>query len=99
MYDLKYKCLRCGQCCFEIKDSPEIKRIPLYPEEVDKLIKIAEKKLIQEFKVIEDLVFPDSKNKKILVITYRIFLDNTKSHCPFYLQEKGCLWILSLYLY
>ena len=26
--------------------------------------------------MIEDLVFPDEKNKKILIVTYRILLDN-----------------------
>ncbi len=42
------------------------------------------------FKVIEDLVFPDIKNEKILILTYRIRLDNEKQGCPFYNDAKGC---------
>ena len=75
MKNLKYKCMKCGTCCFEVHGSSGKKRIPLYPEEVSKLIKLAKKYDVQ-FNVIEDLVFPDILNQKILVLTYRFILDN-----------------------
>lgn len=88
---LKYRCMKCGICCYEVEEN-ELgyrKRIPLYPEEVDELIDLAKKYEI-EFKVIEDLVFPDIINKNILVLTFKICLDNPKACCPFYDQEEGC---------
>ncbi len=93
MVDLKYRCMKCGTCCYEIpeksEDYPIYKRIPLYPEEVDRLVEIAKKRGVL-FQVIEDLVFPDKLNQKILVVTYRIKLDNENHNCPFYQPEKGC---------
>ncbi|MFX1337582.1 MAG: YkgJ family cysteine cluster protein [Promethearchaeota archaeon] len=89
MTKLKYKCMKCGTCCFEIPGSPGTKRIPLYPEEVDELIKIAKNNNLN-FKVIEDLVFPDIINRKILVLTYRIIIDNENQCCPFYKNSIGC---------
>jgi len=65
------------------------KRIPLYPDEVDKMIAIAKERDV-EFKIIEDLVFPDIKNEKILILTYRIKLDNETQGCPFYNEINGC---------
>jgi Fe-S-cluster containining protein len=53
------------------------------------LIEIAKKKGIA-FKIIEDLVFPDILNKKILVVTYKIRLDNETQGCPFYDKKNGC---------
>ena len=88
MTNLKYKCIKCGVCCFEIPGAYQ-KRIPLYPEEVEKLIEIA-KERGTKFQVIEDLVFPDILNKNILVITYKIKLDNENKCCPFYETDKGC---------
>lgn len=87
----KYICQKCGTCCHEVegKELGYIKRIPLYPEEVDRLINIAKEREIT-FSVIEDLVFPDIDNKKIYVVTYRILLDNENQCCPFYNNDKGC---------
>ncbi len=90
---LNYKCLKCGNCCYDVPrtvDIPAYKRIPLYPEEAEVLIEIAKKNGI-DFKVIEDLVFLDKKNKKILVVTYRIRLDNENKCCPFYNSKIGCM--------
>jgi Fe-S-cluster containining protein len=84
--ELHYNCWKCGTCCHEIEYK---KRIPLYPEEADELIEIAKKRGVP-FKVIEDLVFPDVLNKKILIVTYKIRLDNETHGCPFYNKEKGC---------
>ena len=77
-----------GICCHEIPGD-YVKRIPIYPEEADKLIEIAKEREI-EFKIIEDLIFPDTKNNKILVLTYRIRLDNDSKGCPFYDKNNGC---------
>ena len=43
-------------------ESPGLKRIPLYPEEVNNLIEVAKTRKI-DFKVLEDLVFPDILNE------------------------------------
>ncbi len=85
---LKYKCRLCGICCHEVPGD-YIKRIPIYPDEADMLIEIAKERGI-EFKIIEDLVFPDIKNEKILIVTYRIRLDNENQGCPFYNSYHGC---------
>ena len=61
----------------------------MYPDEADVLIEIAKKRGVA-FKVIEDLVFPDVLNKKILVVTYKIRLDNETHGCPFYNIKEGC---------
>lgn len=79
--------MKCGICCFEI-EGPETKRIPLYPEEVNRLIEKAKEKNLN-FNVIEDLVFPDILNHKIIVLTYKIIL-SSNGHCPFYDKNKGC---------
>jgi len=93
--ELKYKCRKCGMCCYEIPESPGAKRIPLYPEEVDRLIEIVKRresknKKSSKFRVVEDLIFPDALNKKILVITYKILFENPESSCPFYDVNLGC---------
>lgn len=88
MNKLKYKCMKCGVCCFELHGEYS-KRIPLYPNEVNSLIKIANQRDI-EFKVIEDLVFPDILNKKIIVLTYKIKFDRENQSCPFYSNNEGC---------
>ena len=86
MTELNYTCQKCGTCCHEIEFK---KRIPLYPDEADILIEIAKKRGIA-FKIVEDLVFPDILNKKILVVTYKIRLDNETHGCPFYNAKEGC---------
>ena len=88
MTSLEYKCMMCGTCCHEIPED-YVKRIPIYPEEADNLIEVAKERQV-EFKIIEDLIFPDMKNKKILVLTYRIRLDNETQGCPFYNKNIGC---------
>jgi len=85
---LAYKCRMCGTCCHEVPGE-FVKRIPIYPDEADTLIEIAKQRRI-EFKIIEDLVFPDIKNKQILILTYRIVLDNENKGCPYYIEPQGC---------
>jgi Fe-S-cluster containining protein len=89
---VSFNCLKCGRCCHEIPgtlDDQSYKRIPLYPEEADRLEDLAKKRDIK-LRIIEDLVFPDIKNKKILVLTWRIMLDNAEQVCPFYQADTGC---------
>jgi Fe-S-cluster containining protein len=99
---LHFQCLRCGKCCHEVPkedldeeeraktdDSKSYKRIPVFADEADRLEKLAQERNVP-LRLIEDLVFPDTKNKKILVLTYRILLDNPKKVCPFYEENKGC---------
>jgi len=91
--------MKCGICCHKIQlSSPSPsdanatsyqRRIPLYPDEAETLIKKAKERDIP-FLVIEDLIFPDIMNKKILVVSYRIRLDNESQGCPFYSSEIGC---------
>ncbi len=88
MIDLVYKCKLCGTCCHEVPGD-YVKRIPIYPDEADKMIDIAKERGVN-FKIIEDLVFPDINNENILVLTYRIRLDNETQGCPFYAKSKGC---------
>ena len=78
----------CGTCCYEIPGD-SVKRIPIYPEEADALIEVAKNRGIN-FRIIEDLVFPDKRNQKIIVLTYRIRLDNESKCCPFYEKTNGC---------
>lgn len=89
---LEFQCLKCGRCCHEIPDidgENSYKRIPLYPEEADRLVQIAKQRNV-DFRIKEDLVFPDVKNQKILVLTWRILLDNKNKVCPFYSSDVGC---------
>lgn len=88
---LEFKCLKCGRCCHEIPESEEkaYKRIPLYPEEADKLEALAKERNF-DLHLIEDLVFPDILNKKIIVLTWRILLDDHGGCCPFYSETQGC---------
>jgi Fe-S-cluster containining protein len=88
MKALTYRCKMCGTCCHEVPGD-SVKRIPLYPEEADALIEIAKIRGVN-FRIIEDLVFPDELNQKIMVITYRIRLDNDLNCCSFYEKNKGC---------
>ncbi|MFX0027899.1 MAG: YkgJ family cysteine cluster protein [Candidatus Hermodarchaeota archaeon] len=88
MTNLEYKCQLCGTCCHEVPGD-FVKRIPIYPDEADRLIEIAKERGI-DFKIIEDLVFPDIINENILVLTYRIRLDNESQGCPFYSKLSGC---------
>ncbi|GAH49798.1 unnamed protein product, partial [marine sediment metagenome] len=61
----------------------------MYPEEANILIEIAKKRGIA-LKIIEDLVFPDILNKKILIVTYKILFDKKINGCPFYDNNYGC---------
>ncbi|MFX1325312.1 MAG: YkgJ family cysteine cluster protein, partial [Promethearchaeota archaeon] len=85
---MEYKCWMCGICCHEVPGD-YVKRIPLYPDEADVLIEIAKNRQV-DFLIVEDLVFPDTKNERILVLTYRIRLDNETQGCPFYSKTEGC---------
>jgi Fe-S-cluster containining protein len=71
-------------------DMGDMKRIPIFVDEISLLEEYALKNEI-EIKFLEDVIFPDIKNEKILVITYKIVLDGNQKSCPVYNGEKGCL--------
>ncbi len=82
----------CGKCCHEVpfvEGECSYKRIPLYPEEANRLEHIAKERGI-ELHLIEDLVFPDELNHKIILVTWRIILDNEEKVCPFHQKGVGC---------
>ena len=91
--ELKFHCLKCGNCCHEYNfedKTGDLKRIPIF---VDELSLLEEFALINKIKIkfLEDVIFPDIKNEKILVITYKIVLDGNDKSCPFYNEKLGCL--------
>jgi Fe-S-cluster containining protein len=93
MEDFAFECVQCGSCCREDReygDQYGYKRIPLYPEEAVRLERLAEDNEI-ELHLIEDIVFPDTKNSRIQVLTYRILLDNDEKRCPFLKNGKDCI--------
>ena len=92
MQEFAFECAQCGKCCREDREYSEqygYKRIPLYPEEAIRLEHIADENGI-ELHLIEDIVFPDIKNSKIQVLTYRILLDNDEKTCPFLNSSREC---------
>nr|MDO8083688.1 YkgJ family cysteine cluster protein [Candidatus Sigynarchaeum springense] len=84
--------MRCGSCCheYEFADGTNFKRIPIFPEELDELEAFAKDKGIL-IKFLEDVVFPDTKNKRIIVVTYRIVLEGLDKCCPFFQVSVGCM--------
>ncbi|MFX0100351.1 MAG: YkgJ family cysteine cluster protein [Candidatus Hodarchaeota archaeon] len=88
----KFDCLQCGKCCHEYEFAGEasVKRIPVFPEELGRLEDYARENNIK-IKFIEDVVFPDRINSKILVITYKIILEGETRVCPFFNVNVGCL--------
>ena len=88
----KFECLKCGKCCHEYEFATDlnIKRIPVFPEELEVLEDYARENDIN-IKFIEDVVFPDRVSRKILVITYKIILEGATKVCPFFDEKRGCL--------
>lgn len=84
--------MRCGSCCheYEFADGTNFKRIPVFPEELDELEAFAREKDIR-IRFLEDVVFPDTKNSKIIVVTYRIVLEGAERCCPFFHPPTGCM--------
>ncbi|MHA1369766.1 MAG: YkgJ family cysteine cluster protein [Promethearchaeota archaeon] len=88
---MEFKCLKCGTCCheYDFAGDENLKRIPVFLDEIENLEKFAAKNNIK-IQFIEDVVFPDEINKKILVITYKIILNGPNKSCPFYSVREGC---------
>jgi Fe-S-cluster containining protein len=88
---LDFTCLRCGTCCheYEFAGSNNIKRIPVFINELEKLEMYATEQDIK-IKFLEDVVFPDTINEKIIVITYKIVLEGEERCCPFFSPDIGC---------
>ncbi len=96
---MKFKCLGCGICCKNITQTNEegeeivSKKIPIYPEEADRLESIASLRSVDDLKIVEDFVFADKKTQKILVVRYKymlkegeycVFSDPTTRKCTIY---------------
>ncbi|MEX2682806.1 MAG: hypothetical protein Q6373_014545 [Candidatus Sigynarchaeota archaeon] len=84
---MKFECSGCATPCCALREGEE-KKIMLFPEEVAFLERQAIE-LDQRFAVLEDLIFPDVKNKIILVGSYRLYLEILPSKsCGFMRQEN-----------
>ena len=70
-----FECNGCATPCCALRDDEEEKKIMLFPEEVAALEAQAIAMCKERFAVIEDLVFPDTLNQKILVGAYRLYLE------------------------
>jgi len=59
---------------------------------VDELENLEHFATVQDIKIkfLEDVVFPDTKNEKIIVITYKIILEGEERCCPFFSADIGC---------
>ncbi len=89
---MKFACKKCGSCCheYEFAGNDEVKRIPVFPDELTPLENYALEHGVA-IKFLEDVVFPDMKNEKIVVITYKIVLEGKDKACPFFKEGKGCM--------
>ena len=84
---MKFECSGCSTPCCALREGEE-KKIMLFPEEVAFLERQAVE-LDQRFAVLEDLIFPDIKNKIILVGSYRLYLEILPSRaCGFMRQDN-----------
>lgn len=80
---MRFECQGCTVSCCSLRPDEE-KKILLFPEEVERL----ETKAIEtgnlDFAVVEDLIFPDTLNRTILVGAYRLFLErHPRRACAF----------------
>ena len=83
----KFKCLRCGACCYpsdkEINKN-KTRYIPIYLDELKSLLKIS-RDLNKNVNIKPDLVYKDKK-KRLIIATYEMII---KEKCVFY--DKGCI--------
>ena len=85
---MKFKCLGCGICCKNITQTNEegeeivSKKIPIYPEEADRLETIADLRKVDDLRILEDFVFADKKTQRILVVRYKYMLKEGQ-YCVF----------------
>lgn len=88
---MRFECLRCGSCCheYDFAEGENVKRIPVFPDELDGLEAFAKNNNVN-IKFLEDVIFPDTKNKKIIVVTYKIVLEGPEKCCPFFKGGTGC---------
>ena len=74
---MKFRCQGCGICCKNITETNEegeelvSKKIPIYPEEADRLEAIADLRNVDDLKILEDFVIADKKSQRILVVRYK----------------------------
>ncbi|MBN2151679.1 MAG: hypothetical protein JW839_09550 [Candidatus Lokiarchaeota archaeon] len=92
---MHFKCNGCATPCCATREG-EDKKIMLFPEEVAFLEHQAVE-LARPFAVLEDMIFPDIKNRVILVGSYRIYLEMLPSNaCGFMRQENHWCMIQEL---
>ena len=61
----------------------------MFIDEIEKLEQFATEQDIK-IKFLEDVIFPDIINEKIVVITYKIVLEGNERCCPFFSADLGC---------
>ena len=86
-----FECTRCGKCCheYQLENDEGVKSIHVFIDELEKLETFALKNQV-DIKFLEGVIFPDTMNNKILVITYRVILDAPGECCPFFDEITGC---------
>ena len=82
---MKFQCLRCGTCCCPINEVNKTRYIPIYLDEIDRILLFA-KKFNKKIILKPDLIYPDIKNKQLIISTFEMVI---KEKCEFF--ENGCL--------
>lgn len=83
MEDFAFQCLKCGTCCNPRQaniDEDTSYFIPIYLNEVDGIIELAEQQNLS-IQLEPDLIYFDELNNRLLIVTFALNLDQG---CPFY---------------
>ncbi|MHA1233153.1 MAG: YkgJ family cysteine cluster protein [Candidatus Helarchaeota archaeon] len=81
---IEFKCLRCGDCCHAKYVENRIGYIPIFLDEIDRIIELA-KKSNKKVIIKPDFVYADKLNKQLIIATYEMVVDQ---QCIFY--QDGC---------
>lgn len=79
---MPFTCSPCDEPCCSLREGETGKKILLFPEEVAVLEGLAVELGLTTLAVVEDMVFPDARNERVLVGAYRLFLERHPS-CAF----------------
>jgi Fe-S-cluster containining protein len=83
-----FQCLKCGKCCNPGQVDPETSHfIPIYLNEVDEILRLAEERNLAIL-LEPDLMYFDELNNRLIIVTYALNLEN--GGCPFYSSESDC---------
>jgi len=83
MEDFAFQCLKCGTCCNPRQaniDEDTSYFIPIYLNEVDGIIELAEQQNLS-IQLEPDLIYFDELNNRLIIVTFALNLDQG---CPFY---------------